>query len=386
MKVLEFPFSGAALREFDSAGVYLFSELLPDQIKEITNGKELGDLNFKMLQIAYVGKAKMLRSRLRSYIPRMLECATEAHKLSLLQQNCRSVLLLPFPSHFEACVQEIYLIRLLNPWLNYTSTAASRVLYLRNLKGRLKLQTHLPAKRDLMGFFTSARDARETLALFSMVLWALKTGSSFLPFSACSFARTSELFLGKLAMPVVDPETQETRILDDDLTIFFKGKKSFFQKRIWHEMHQAALAQHFRKAASLRDLFFSMQRFQRRMVFSRRLLARFKNAEFLLEEENNSTSFFVKSYEVSGTFVGQNDAPFSQPILDRGGRESNRRGCAGPGQLAKGKGFEKNPSCHLTSTLRINYEILRLMLLWHTRQIEPCLLRRASLASQGIAL
>ena len=367
MKVLQFPFSAAALREFDSAGVYLFSELPPDQIKEMINGKGLGELNFDRLQISYVGKAKMLRSRLKSYIPKNLHTASEAHKVSLLQQHCQSVLLLPFKSHFEACVQEIYLIRLLNPWLNSVSTAVSRVLYLRKGKGRLKIQTHLPAGKNLVGFFTSPKDAQETLQLFSMVLWSLKTASPFLPFSTCIGTRNTELFLGGLSALVQCPVTQETHTLQADVEMFFKGKKAFFLKRIWHDMQEAALAQHFQRAASLRDLYFAMQHFQRRMVFSRRLLARFKNAEFILSHEDKSALFRVSHYEVSGPFVGQMNAHFSKAV-------ANRR------QLGKVKGFEKNPRCHLTSTLRINYEILRLMLLWHTRQMEPCLLRRAGSA------
>lgn len=359
MDVLSYPFAPADIKKFGRAGIYLFSELTVETLKNQLSRARAGRVPFERLGVLYVGKAKSLHHRLCAYGSRRCADGGEEHKRAQLRRHARSVMVIEAGSHFEACALEIFLIRMLKPDLNYTSVHSKKIVYLRRRNDALIVQAARPRAEELVGFFTSRRDLSDTLQLLFAVLMAIKTRGPLLPLRVKSFSRRADLRLGALRTAISDPVTGRDRALSDDLDHLLRGKKSFIHGVLWARMREASEAQQYRNAAAYRDVYFAICRFQQQIRLSRRILRTLKNAEFSVDALDGVTRFDVRGFDVSASFEGLGRVGFAA-YADPGGEN-------GSDELT-----QKSARARLTSSLGINYEILRLMLLWHIRQTEPC--------------
>ena len=186
MHVLPYPFVSSALKCLQSSGVYLFSSLTPEQVRSqpipLSNAlpsalhSEMQSDGLKIeeqcidplhiedlvhAQIVYIGKAKRLQNRLSCYLR---AAGPENHKVSHLLQHAKSVLIFAFDSHFEACCQEIFLIRRLAPALNWKSKQPGKLFFVALTRDELQQESLVvgrkrPARsKDLLGFLTSRSD------------------------------------------------------------------------------------------------------------------------------------------------------------------------------------------------------------------------------------
>lgn len=232
--------------------------------------------------VLYVGKAKVLRDRLRSYVAKTPDKSQGPWKLSMLQQ-IRDVEFTVVSTELEALVLETNLIKQLRPKYNVLMKDDKNYVYI-----RVGVHEHYPTvsvlrqmqddKAKYFGPFTSAWECRQALDVFHLVcpfracreslrqlnkamgdeLWAVRTNGkqshSPQPIAQSSLRACLEYQIGRccgLCVGAVSQEEYRSRI--DKLMSFLRGDRSWAVKELEKRMAEAAVAKKYESAAKIRD-------------------------------------------------------------------------------------------------------------------------------------
>lgn len=350
LRVLDHPLDSKSLRPFNTAGVYVFlSSASQESTQSLCSGQDVLDSLRGSSKVLYVGKAKQLNQRLQNYRRAGSSSAGEWQKAETLREQARSVLLIPTPTHFEACLLELYLIRILLPPLNYTSTSAGRLHFvLQDTESRrLSVSTRRKAGMKVWGMVRARSQARLAFSALSEGLegWQEKTGEvSLQPFYS-GYGKSGS---GRLIVDVTSGHFELCKT-------FLRGSKGGLLAALWNSMKKAAAAQQFHLAAQMRDRYLALQELQLQLRRSRRILRRFRNTAVRLpaSESIPSRTFIVERFTVIS--------------LDAGAVQKKLHEQASYIGLLNDSISEFKEQLHGANDmerLRVNFEILRLMLWW----------------------
>jgi hypothetical protein len=355
--LLDHPLDSKSLRSLSSAGVYIFLAE-PREKAEAKLGAG-GGILFALsegLEVLYVGKAKELRQRLQNYRRGGSGSAGEWQKSAKLNEAAKSVLIIPTPTHFEACLLELFLIRILVPQLNYTSTDAGRIYFVLQdrLSRRLSVSSRKKTGMKVWGVVRARRQVRAAFDALTESLDNYQEASgeiAFQPFYS-RFGRSSGG--GRL---IVDVAAQSSELCSN----FLRGRRSGIVDAVWKAMKKAAESQQFHVAAQMRDRYLVLHELQSQLRRSRRLIRGFRNVRIDIPASGSvpARTFVVRRFQVCGfemktaeNFL-QNESPFSEIFRDA--VEHFRREFSDCGEI---------------ESLRVNFEFLRLMLWWHGNRSE----------------
>ena len=221
-------------------------------------------------KIIYVGKAKSLKKRVRSYFQKM---GNLDRKTRLMMEKARAIGHINADSEVEALILESNLIKEYKPRYNvnlkddkkYPSIKITldepfpRVLVTRKIK---------KDGAKYFGPFTAATKMRTTL----------KTLRSIFPIRSCSYRLPDErpqrecldFHIGKCMCPCMGRQSEEDyRSMIDEVCLFLTGKQEEVRRRVEERMREASRSQHFEQAAILRDRLLAIDAVnQRQRVLS----------------------------------------------------------------------------------------------------------------------
>lgn len=363
IRVLDHPLDRKSLTPFSGAGVYIFlaaeRRLIEDKL---SHPALLLQVLRDELEVCYIGKAKHLNQRLQTYRGAGSASSGDWHKINRLGELARSVLLVPTPSHFEACLLELLLIRILVPKLNYMSTRAGKLYFVQQdtdahelsagTRRRPKLKTWgcMRLKSEIRAAFEAFNEGLEFYDPDAGVLRVRPADSSFRRVSA---TRRFSLYVNeKNYAPVVD---------------VLRGKRTGLMEALWRSMRHAAQAQQFHQAAHLRDLFLSLRQLQFQLRRSRKIMRRLRNNHFVIgfKKTNEQREYVLRKFTLSSVAFVQNSKPTAESHFESmmsSAIEVFKTELDGEGEAER---------------LRVNFEFLRLMLWWLDNQPEDCVTRSA---------
>ncbi|MEN9825850.1 MAG: hypothetical protein RI953_1595 [Pseudomonadota bacterium] len=358
-RLLDHPLDSKSLRPLDMPGVYIFiapkGELTEKAILSERNIvaalKQYGD-------VLYVGKAKQLNVRLQNYRRGGNGSAGEWYKASKLNEEAQCVLVVPTPTHFEACLLELFLIRTLEPRLNYTSTVAGRIHFLLQDRQsrRLSLSTRKKSGMKVWGIVRARSQVR-------LAFDALAEG--FEHFQSANGEITVQPFYSRFGRTNSGGRTiLDVASKDHELcTAFLRGRRNGIMQALWKSMKKAADNQQFHLAAQMRDRYIALQELQAQLLRSRKLVRMFRNSIFCLPA---SDAISERRYLIER---------FAVVKLEEKLKAGEHEPWHFFGRIAK-EAIElflmDSPGQNETERLRVNFEFLRLMLWWHVNQTEPC--------------
>lgn len=348
--MLDHPLESKSLRPFNSAGVYMFLSSTGSQSKRrLAAGKGILSVLKDDLHILYVGKAKQLNQRLQNYRRAGSSSAGEWQKAATLREEARSVLIIPTPTHFEACLLELFLIRVLQPQLNYTSTSAGRIHFVLQdpENRRISVSTRKKTGMKVWGLVRARSQARLAFAALSEGLDGFNEQSE----EVCIQPFYSKFGKSGSNRLIVDVPAK----FDGLCKSFLKGARNGLLRALWQAMKKAADAQQFHLAAQMRDRYLALRELQFQLRRSRRIMRclRKTTVELPAFDAVPQRSFFVERFTIT-RFAAQpaNEAQcapiaYVQLFNDLIGEFGT--------ELADANEIER---------LRVNFEFLRLMLLW----------------------
>jgi excinuclease UvrABC nuclease subunit len=300
---------------------------------------------------------------MRTYCPLRSAVAGDWHKANKLQASARSVLILACPTHFEACLLELYLIRILAPKYNSMSLGSGKLYYVQECKqsGDLLVSQRRRAGFRSWGFLRQ----RSTLEFAFDALSKVLDGYN---------AATREFSMKFVAGTPVNLKRQKRLQLvikkdkSESAKALLRGKSRGPMMALWKKMKEAALNQQYHHAATLRDMFFALRQFQNQLKRSRRISRFLKNVDFVIGDPKNNSArnYTLKSFGL-------------QKIAQRGGIiECSQTSHFVSVITSAAKIFSDECDCKTDlERLKVNFEFLRLMLWWHDNKPEPCSLGSA---------
>lgn len=232
----------------DSPGIYLWKD---------ANGK-----------VIYVGKAKSLKNRIKSY----LSSSPKDPKTEQLVRHLADLDYILTPSEHDAFLLEANLVRLHQPRYNILLKDDKRYPFV-----KITLQEPFPrimVTRDLrkdgskfFGPFTDAKSLRMTMRNFEWI-FPIRTCSRIIPADKVRYKNACiNHQLGKCPGPCIGAISQAdyARIVKRQMS-FFEGKHEELLDELRAEMNSLAEALKFEEAARLRDRIVAIERIQKRNV------------------------------------------------------------------------------------------------------------------------
>ncbi|MFH0830912.1 MAG: excinuclease ABC subunit UvrC, partial [Parcubacteria group bacterium] len=233
--------------------------------------------------VLYVGKAKVLRSRVRSYFLNNPNFSSPA-KFSMVRQIA-DVETIVVGSEMEALILESILIKKYSPRYNVVLKDDKNYLFI-----KVTVQEDFPrvetvrrvAKDEARYFgpFTNSFAVRDTLRLLQRVF----------PYRTCDLELVGKIktaghrpclryHLGHCEAPCLENISRaDYRAIIDKVLLFLEGKLDFVVQGLRHEMEEAAMGQLFERAARLRDQIAQVEHLTAKQVV---LSARFTNQDVL---------------------------------------------------------------------------------------------------------
>jgi excinuclease ABC subunit C len=278
-------------------------------------------------RVLYVGKAKSLRSRVRSYFQ---PSADHPVHIAALMRQVENLEIFRTRNEAEALLLESNLIKKHKPRYNINLKDDKSYpffkLTVNEMYPRLFLvREKLEKDAEYYGPYVSAKNARETLSLIHRYF---KLRTSKMPLDGTKTYRPCINFqLGKCLAPCrgVVPE-QEYRHVVNQVRLFFQGRHRELIARLESEMREQAEAQRFEEAARLRDAVRAI----RRTMEKQRALIPDESAEqdvFGLYRESHFAAvqiLFIRSGRLIGSDVlflegteGRDDADIVKGVLSR---------------------------------------------------------------------
>lgn len=199
--------------------------------------------------IIYVGKAKNLQRRLRSYFTR-----TVTGKTKRLVENIDDFEYIVTSSELESLILEITLIKKYNPkynillkddksypYIELTDEKYPRLRVVRNIK-RKKNKNHL------YGPYPNVSAARKTVNMINRIYPLRKC--EHLPKTPCLYYHIHEC-LGYCCKKVEQETIEEMK---KEIISFLKGDSSYIEKKIKEEMEKASLSLNYERALELKNM------------------------------------------------------------------------------------------------------------------------------------
>ncbi|MBR4618614.1 MAG: excinuclease ABC subunit UvrC [Bacilli bacterium] len=199
--------------------------------------------------IIYVGKAKNLKNRLKSYFT-----GTHTGKTLMLVENIDDFEYIVTSSELESLILEITLIKKYNPkynillkddksypYIELTNEKYPRLRIIRNVKRKKN-------KNYLYGPYPNVTAARKTVNMINRIYPLRKCES--LKKDLCLYYHIHEC-LGYCKLDI-DKNTIEN--MKKEIIAFLKGDSTEIEKRIKKEMEKASLSMNYEKAKELRDM------------------------------------------------------------------------------------------------------------------------------------
>ncbi|MDL2293670.1 GIY-YIG nuclease family protein [Ruminococcaceae bacterium OttesenSCG-928-D13] len=212
--------------------------------------------------VIYVGKAKMLRNRVRSYFH-----ATDDEKVQRLIQQIADVEYFTTETETDALLHEHRLIKQYKPWFNrQLKRDTPHPLIMLNRQGKYATLSVVP-KRGTTGAkyfdcFHDEQDAKDTLAILQRAWRTPSCGQ--IEFGKAGRACLN-YHLGACMAPCegkADEDDYAWAIAD--IVRLFEGKRVSRMLQLEQEMHESAEALAYEKAGEIKQLLGDLERLQRK--------------------------------------------------------------------------------------------------------------------------
>lgn len=262
-------------------------------------------------EVIYVGKAKNLKSRIKSYLT-----DTERDvKTTQLVNHINDLDYIITNSEAEAFLLEANLIKQHRPKYNIMLKDDKRYPF-------IKITLYEPFPRVLVtrelikdggkyyGPYTDAYSLRKTLRVLEWI-FPLRNCKRNIPVEKIVFSKACINFqLGKCPAPCIGKIRQEEYLkVVHSMMDFFSGKHQEIMDEFRHEMNNASEKQKFELAAKLRDRIIEMERIQKRQsVF----YPDQRNVDIIGFYQEVSIAFIVILRLVNGKILHQESYPLSQ--------------------------------------------------------------------------
>jgi len=213
--------------------------------------------------VLYVGKAKRLRSRVRSYLG---ADAQESDKTRVLMRHAVDVETIVVPSEVHALVLEANLIKEHHPRYN---------ILMRDDKSYpfIKVTVHEPFPRVLVtrrvlddgsryfGPYTDVGAMRRALNLVNRIFTVRSCSWDMpreMPERACL-----DYHIGRCKAPCIGLQTQtDYRAMIDEVLLFLDGRAGEVMRRVRERMTAASSALDYERAAELRDMLAALEKME----------------------------------------------------------------------------------------------------------------------------
>ena len=298
-----------------------------------------------------------------TYCSRRSAAAGDWHKANKLHALARSVLILSCPTHFEACLLELILIRILSPQLNSMSLGSGKIYYVQECRqsGELLVSQKRRAGYRSWGFLRQRSMIEFAFDALSKVLDGYDVGTGEFSMRSVAGTQASVQRQKRLHLMVRKDKSEVVKTL-------LRGKSRGPMMVLWHRMKEAAMNQQYHHAATLRDMFFALRQFQIHLKRSRRMSRSFKNTTFVIGDFHSSSARNYTLYRYGIKNIAQRDGTIENK--ETSDFVSLMRSAAGI--------FSAEYVCKSDfESLKVNFEFLRLMLWWHDNKPEPCSLGSA---------
>lgn len=216
-------------------------------------------------EILYIGKAKSLRARVRSYFSRGADPSLKTRELVRRIADVDTIVV---GSEVEALLLEANLIKTHRPRFNIQLRDDKRYPY-------IKVTTQEPFPRVFVtrrleddgaryfGPYTDVRPMRQALDVIRR-LYTVRSCSYALPGEAPS-RPCLDHHIGLCKAPCAGLQTEvEYREMIDEILEILSGRTEPIRSRVEREMHEAAEAMDFERAATLRDVVAGLDAIGRR--------------------------------------------------------------------------------------------------------------------------
>ncbi|MDH4247351.1 MAG: excinuclease ABC subunit UvrC [Deltaproteobacteria bacterium] len=212
-------------------------------------------------RILYVGKAKSLRSRVRSYFQ---PSAEHPPRISAMVRQVRDIDLFQTRSEAEALILEANLIKKHRPRYNVNLKDDKSYPFFKLTTGERYPRLFLTREKfdknaEYFGPYASVRDARETL---SLIRRHFRLRTSKMQLDGTRVYRPCINFqLGKCLAPCrgIVPQEDYAQVVAA-VRMFFQGRDRELQTRMEAEMTALATDQRYEDAARIRDAMRAVQR------------------------------------------------------------------------------------------------------------------------------
>ena len=204
--------------------------------------------------IIYVGKAKNLKNRLKSYFT-----GTHTGKTLMLVENIDDFEYIVTSSELESLILEITLIKKYNPkynillkddktypYIELTNEKYPRLRVVRNVKRRKN-------KNYLYGPYPNVGAARKTVSMINRIYPLRKCES--LKKDLCLYYHINEC-LGYCKLNV---DSKQIDNMKKEIISFLKGDSTEIEKRIKSEMEKASSCMNYEKALELRNMLHDIE-------------------------------------------------------------------------------------------------------------------------------
>jgi excinuclease ABC subunit C len=221
-------------------------------------------------RVLYVGKAKSLRSRVRSYFA---DDFADSPRLALLQRSIRGLETIVAPSESQALILENTLIKEYHPRFNVDLRDDKRYPWLAVTAGEPfpRLVVTRAAQDDgsrYFGPYTDVGDLRQLLRVIRRI-FQVRSCTWDLPREAPD-RPCLDYHIGKCKAPCVGWQSREDygRMIRD-VVLFLEGRTLEVRQRLRERMQAAAEATRFEVAAELRDALRRLDQIEEPQVVER---------------------------------------------------------------------------------------------------------------------
>ena len=218
-------------------------------------------------RVLYVGKAKVLRNRVRSYFQ---PSAAHPPRIAAMVAQVRDVEMFQTRSEAEALILEANLIKKHKPRYNINYKDDKSYPFFKLTVGEMYPRLYLTREKfdkdaEYFGPYASVKDARETLYTIRRH-FKLRTSKMKLD-GTRTYRPCINFQLGKCLAPCrgVVPVEEYGRIVDQ-VRLFLQGRDKELIARMEAEMREASEAQRYEEAARLRDGMRAVRRTMERQI------------------------------------------------------------------------------------------------------------------------
>lgn len=234
--------------------------VLEDKLTQIPAGPGVYLYKNSTGKIIYVGKAKSLKNRVRSYFQ---ESRSDDYKLSHLRAEIADVEFVVVDSELEALALENNLIKQYQPKFNVLLRDDKTFPYL-----KLTLNEAFPRifvtrklQKDGAGYYGPYIRASLATQTFKLISRYFQIRTCSIPIDGCRPRPCLDYYIHRCVAPCVtalcSAEIYSERVRD--LKLFMEGKRGDLLKRLKARMQQAAESEQFELAAHYRDMIGTIE-------------------------------------------------------------------------------------------------------------------------------